>query len=670
MKINHNTIYNYIAASIITLFTLSVCAEAPKAHVTEKIFGHNITDPYRWMENGDDYQLSQWIRSQNSKTEQYLAGDLKQQILSELTSPQLAINQKLDAETLKLKTYYEQHLKQKHDRLPRVYRHPAVLESRSPNEQYQVSFSSNNGGDLKTLKIHDIAQNSYLPDTLFVKFVSLTWSPDGDYLIYSTDRDHRNGGTLSAVFAHKIGEATNLKDKLIWEANNPFQYASIATFDKSDYLLIQDDSNQVTMLYALDIENQELGDKLWSYQGDVNSVVSEGSSLYFTSYKNESNGEIIRLDLTTMIDEVFIPAQARAIDSLSIWNGQFFIHYLKPDITHDVVHFNPETQKFKSVTLPFSGIYGFYPSQYGAYGYAGSYSIPWVTLIYNEEKMAFELTDYAQTVVDNVNIDAKPIYYHLPSGHQSVIWLITKKGVKVTRKTPLYLYGYGGFRVNILPNNGMATRNMPLLNRDGAIAVVTLPGGLEQGEDWHKLGSLLNKKNVFRAMALAARKLQREGISSRNHMAIGGGSNGGLLVAATINRYPRLFKAAIPEVGVLDSLRYHKHTGGKWWVSEYGDPSNKKHFNYLKSYSPYHNIKNRNYPSILVMTSDGDDRVVPAHSYKYTAKLQDKLGHNDDEHSVVLLHTQKFGSHGGSIDANEYYNAQANKLTFLIKELK
>ena len=261
-------------------------------------------------------------------------------------------------------------------------------------------------------------------------------------------------------------------------------------------------------------------------------------------------------------------------------------------------------------------------------------------------------------------MDAYKIYYTAHNGKKVPIWILKKSDVVLSNKTPCYIYGYGGFRVNLLP--AYNEEYLPWLKKGGCIAFVTLPGGLEYGENWHKEGAGLNKINVFNDFANAARTLYMSQVSSPDKAGIGGASNGGLLVAATMNLYPKLFQAAVPEVGVLDMTRFELFSGGKWWTKEYGTRYIKKDFHNLFNISPYHQLKPNKYPHTLVITSDLDDRVVPSHSYKYAAKLQELKPWD----RVAFLYTRKLSSHSrksGTI--NERIKYLSYKWSFLNKTL-
>ena len=296
------------------------------------------------------------------------------------------------------------------------------------------------------------------------------------------------------------------------------------------------------------------------------------------------------------------------------------------------------------------------------YMYFTNYHQPLSGWAFDRQKMALTLDMPAEN--PPFPIESFRVFYKAHNRKNAAIWIVKHKDTQLNRNTPVYLYGYGGFRINIKP--GYVKQYLPWLKRGGVIAVATLPGGLEMGEKWHRAGALENKGNVFKDFSSAAKTLFQLGYTRRGRLAIGGGSNGGLLVAATVNRYPKLFKAAVPEVGVLDMTSFELYTGGKWWMSEYGSRNNAAQFMNLMAVSPYHNIRNQKYPDILTMTADLDDRVVPSHSYKYVARLQSW----NFPGQISLLYTKRDGSHSsrsGTIEAQADY--LATKWSFMMSSL-
>jgi prolyl oligopeptidase len=533
-------------------------------------------------------------------------------------------------------------------------------------------MESDSNRDLMFLKIKDTAADLFLKDSMMVKFAAVFWETDESFL-YTVEPDGRLGANRSQIRRHIIGQ-TQSNDKILFEAEKSLQNITLYRLNDSNesnrFLMIEEDSSEkisVTLsIFDAKFQSRTLvGQKIESAVSLIG--IRDGKS-YFTTFLDAPFGQILTVDLVTGERNTLFKSDKYAIDVALMNHSSIFMTQLDESVMHILSQFTFDSDKIsdpKSIVLPFAAnVEMSLDDKDNLKVSLQSYSRPatgW-TLALGSEKLV--KSTRAKPV--QINLISRRVFYTAPNGKLAPIWLVYKKGVELNPLTPVLLYGYGGFGVNILPRYAVRESRISFFRRGGVMAFVTLPGGQEFGENWHQLGNLLNKRNVFDAFAAAGKQLIAYGFTSTPKLACNGGSNGGTLIGATINKYPELFKAAIPQVGVMDMTRFSVFTAGKFWVSEYGDSHKKADFYNLLSYSPLHNLKAQKYPATLVMTGSDDDRVVPMHSYKYAARLQE-LGLSD---TPLLLHTDIGGSHGRSATEAEKVRKATNFATFLIQELQ
>ena len=630
-------------------------------------FAVTYADPYRWMENADDKDLATWVSSQNLYTSKQV-GSLFDELQEEF--------RKLTATIPSLR-------KSSFDRNEQDYligrrNRFAPVDSlnlgnlKSPSGKYQIELYSETGSDLKTVRIKDTQSNFYLADTFLVKFSSIFWDESETSFVYVSDRDGRLGGTRSIVRRHVLGKR-HQNDRVLFEATAHDTWLTLAKANGQGFLL-EDSSLGKTAVSKFDFATGERSLLTADLEGGPLELIDTwNGTLIFIDFNDDSapQGRLVSWNPETKAFDVLVEQRDIAIDTVLIHQDKAYISYVKDAASELLVYdlASPglgELAQGTPISLPTLGSIRFEGANDdgGVKFQFSSYDLPVSTYKLNAQN---ELVQESVPETLPFELVSERKFYRLKTGQTAPIWILRQKGTELTPTTPVYLYGYGGFSVNILP--WYSSVYLPFLKRGGVVAFVTLPGGLEYGQPWHRLGQLHNKRNVYDAFAASAKYLIANGWTSPEHLSIGGASNGGLLAAATAELYPKLFAASVPEVGVLDMVRFARFTGGKWWADEYGLESKKKDFLNLLALSPYHMLKrNRLRPHMLVVTADSDDRVVPAHSYKYAARLIEMSRHSDRE---ALLHTRKGSSHSWrSGQPEDVALDQAIKWDFILRHTK
>jgi prolyl oligopeptidase len=621
---------------------------ARKDPIRSTQFGVTYSDPYRWMENSDDKDLAPWVATQNDFT--------RKQVSAEFNELHQEFRKLTGAIPSLIKSSFDR--KEQDDGMSRRNRFAPVDSLNlgslvSPSKKYEIELNSETQSDLKTVRIKDTQSNLYLADTFLVKFSEFFWDESETSFVYVSDRDGRLGGTKPIVRRHVLGTRQQ-NDQVLYEASTHDTKLTLALANGQRFLVERSYLGKTTAVSKFDLTTGErslISEDLG--REPLELIDTWNGKLLFVDFNDDSapQGAIVAWDPETKGFEVLVKQRDIAIDVVLIHQNRAYVAYVR-DSASELYVYNLTSSLEGSdtgsgrgsegtlISLPALGsirLKG--PAAEGGISFQfATYSSPVATYTVNDQN---ELNQVGTSDSLPFELVSERKFYQLSSGETAPIWILSKKGTALSPTTPVYLYGYGGFSVNILP--WYSTQYLPFLKRGGVVAFVTLPGGLEYGQPWHRLGQLQNKRNVYDAFAESAKYLITNGWTSSDHLSIGGGSNGGLLAAATAELYPDLFAASVPEVGVLDMVRFARFTGGKWWAREYGVESNKKDFLNLLELSPYHMLK-RNVvrPNILVVTADSDDRVVPAHSYKYAARLIEFSRNTDRD---ALLHTSKGSSH-------------------------
>ncbi|MEM8885101.1 MAG: prolyl oligopeptidase family serine peptidase, partial [Planctomycetota bacterium] len=423
-------------------------------------------------------------------------------------------------------------------------------------------------------------------------------------------------------------------------------------------------------LYLKDLElDGEVKPFLPAFDARYSVLGNDGPLFYIYTDNDAPNGRVVKIDARETDAEKWVsvvPESKQTIESISLVGGQLFVHRLR-FARSQVTVFGLDGKELRKVDLPGLGsVYGFNGRRSDTETFFAYSSFTSPSTIYRYDITSGEVSVFRQPKVDFKpdNYFTRQVSYASKDGTRVTMFISHRRGLILNGKNPVMLYGYGGFNNSMTPY--FSVSNLVWMEMGGVLAVPNLRGGGEYGEAWHEAGMLENKQNVFDDFIAAAESLVYNKYSNPKRIAIAGGSNGGLLVGACLNQRPELFAAAIPSVGVMDMLRYHRFTIGRFWISEYGSAEDPKMFPTLYAYSPYHNIRNIAYPAVMVTTGDHDDRVVPAHSFKYAARLQQA----QKGPAPILIRVETRGGHGAGTPTSKRIDAAADQWTFLARNLR
>jgi len=658
--------------------------ESKKIDFTENLHGYDISDSYRWLEDFTSDESIDWIERQNNFTKQFIKKNKYKKglenYLNEIwESESISIPYKVKEKTF----YYFNDGSFQQSKLmikdcdscdARVLIDPNQFSDDGTvslggtsisNDASHIAYSISDGGsDWRTWKIMNIETGKVLDDELnWAKFSGASWEND-DSGFYYRKYDEPDGELLKELnespklMFHKIG-TNQSEDKLIYEnPQNPRWGFGITVIKGSEMKLLSisegtDDRNKV---YLKINESSDFIPIIDELIGTYSFIDSKDNLLWFYTTESAPNGKIVNLEIKngSFVWNEVIAESENAIRSVNIINNSFVINYLE-DTFSQISIFDLNGQFVSKLSLPKKGtVSGFggdiddKESYFSITNYITPREIYQIDLtdnsfklFWNEELDGYNSEDYVSSLQ----------FYSSKDGTKIPIHISHKKDLVIDEDTPLLIYGYGGFNISILPN--FSKSQTAWKNQNGVFAVANLRGGSEYGDAWHEAGMLFNKQNVFDDFAYAAKFLHSKKIGSPETTAIDGRSNGGLLVAATMLQNPDLFKVAIPQVGVLDMLRFNKFTIGWAWESDYGSSEKKDEFENLLAYSPLHNIKSDVcYPTTLITTASRDDRVVPSHSFKFAAKLQEYQSCNNP----ILIRVEDRAGHGAGTPKDKRIN--------------
>ena len=671
-----------------------------KNSTKNKYFSTIVNDPYQWLEDDNSPKTKEWIKDQNEITFDYLDRiPFRNNIQNRLK--EIWDYEKISAPFKKGDNYYYfknsgiqnqsiLYASKKLDSNEKIILDPNTFSSNGTVSLSGIYFNKDatllgysksiSGSDWKEFFIHDLVNNIDLNDHLkWIKFSGMSWAGHGFY--YSRYSKPEDGGEFddtnenSQIFYHKLGTSQD-EDKLIYsDLNNPKISNYIATTDDEKYVLLyRSKGTSGNALYISNIYNgtHDFKPIIEDYEHDHNIIGNIGSTFYLHTNYKAKNWRLIKFDYNNPEPEHWIDVISESenpLNSISIVDGKLLVKY-SVDVSSRLYVYTLRGQLETEVALPTVGT---------AYGFSGdasdkevfytftSFAYPPIVFRYNIKDNLSEV--YKET---NINIDfskfvTKQIFYNSKDGTKIPMYITHKKDLVYNGDSPTLLYAYGGFNISINPSFSIS--RMLLLENDGIYASANIRGGGEYGEKWHEEGMLHNKQNVFDDFIFAADYLVNNNFTNRKKLAIQGGSNGGLLIGAVINQRPDLCAVALPSVGVMDMLRYSKFTIGWAWEVEYGDPNESEEiFNYIYKYSPLHNIRsNGNYPAVMVMTSDHDDRVVPAHSFKYIATLQD---FNKENINPLLIRIEIDAGHGSGIPTSKQIKSSADIWAFIFYNME
>lgn len=649
-----------------------------KVDSADTYFGTTVPDPYRWLENDTARETAEWIARQNEVTFAYLNKiPFRESIRKRLDELQNYERIGAPEKNGDYYYYYRNTGLQNHNVWYRkkadggeeeLFIDPNTFSADGTTSLAGIFFS--NDGSLITLLIQEggsdwrkavtmrASDKSIIGDTLKdLKFTGIAWKGnDGFY--YSRFENPKGNRLFSKVdynrvYYHKLNTPQSA-DKLIYDggAQNPQRRAGAGLTEDERYLII---STSITTsgneLYIQDMTNPRatLIPVVTDFKNDHSIIDNDGSRLIIRTNLNAPNGKIVVTDAARPTPENWkdlIPETSEPIRSVSTAGKKIFVSYLK-DAKSLIKQYDYNGNLEREVELPAIGTAGgFGGRQTDTEVYYTFTSFTYPPTIFKYDIASGISTEYARPKVlfNPDDYTTEQIFYTSKDGTRVPMFIVYKKGMERNGKNPTWLYGYGGFNISLTPS--FAASRMVWLENGGVFAQPNLRGGGEYGKQWHLAGTKMNKQNVFDDFIAAAEYLIKENFTSPDYLAIAGGSNGGLLVGATMTQRPDLMKVALPAVGVLDMLRYHKFTVGAAWAYDYGTADESKEmFEYLKKYSPLHALKpGTAYPATLITTADHDDRVVPAHSFKFAATLQEyQAGSNP-----VLLRVDIKSGHGSS----------------------
>ncbi|MDC1514737.1 prolyl oligopeptidase family serine peptidase [Polaribacter sp.] len=626
-----------------------------KKAVIDTLFGTEVVDNYRWLEDDRSEDTETWVKAENEVTFDYLSKiSYRAQLKTRLT--ELWNYEKVGTPfTEGAYTYFYKNdglqnqyvVYRKKDGEETVFLDPNTFSEDATTSLGSLSFSkdgktvaysiSEGGSDWRKIIIMDAASKKIKEDTLVdVKFSGISWYKNEGF--YYSSYDKPKGSELSAktdqhkLYYHQLG--TEQKDDVVIfgeKAIEKHRYVGGSVTEDNRYLLISaSTSTSGNKLFIKDLtdKNSPLIPIIDTFESDTYVAQNSKSKLYLVTNLNAPNKKVVTVDAKNPSSENwkdFIPETENVL-SLNSGAGYFFAEYMV-DAVSKVLQYDFDGNLVREVKLPGVGSSGGFGGKKDAkelYFSFTNYNTPNSSYKFNPKDGTY--TSYWKPAI-NFNpedYESSQVFYTSKDGTKVPMIITHKKGVELNGKNPTILYGYGGFNISLTPSFSIA--NAVWMEQGGIYAVPNLRGGGEYGKKWHKAGTQMQKQNVFDDFIAAAEYLIEKKYTSSAYLAIRGGSNGGLLVGATMTQRPDLMKVALPAVGVLDMLRYHTFTAGAGWAYDYGTAEDSKEmFEYLKGYSPVHNVKEGvEYPATLVTTGDHDDRVVPAHSFKFAAELQDK----------------------------------------------
>jgi len=650
--------------------------ETHKVDTVDTYFGTEVKDPYRWLEDDNADNTARWVQKQNKITFNYLEQiPFRSEIESRVK--ELIDYQRVSAPSKQGDFYYyykntglqDQSVYYRTDDLDSdnedVFLNPNKFSDDGTISMAGSSFSddgslmtyliSDGGSDWRKAITLDTQTKKMVDDTLKnLKFTGISWKgTDGFY--YSSYERPEEGEKLTQtnqnqkVYYHELGTPQS-NDKIVFGDDIQRRTASGYLTEDERFLVVTASARTSgNELYIKDLQNSSNGftTVVDNQDNDQYVINSDGNQLMIYTNRDAPNYRVVTANANNPGPENWtnlIPESEQTLTGASTAGGYLFLNYLK-DAKSSIKQMTLQGDSVRSVELPGIGSAGGFSGESNDeelfYSFT-SYTYPNTIFRFDIESGQSTLYEQPDVAFNPDQYETKQIFYESKDGTKIPMFIVHKKGLARDGNQPTLLYGYGGFNISLTPS--YSTRWAAWLELGGTVAVANLRGGGEYGESWHKAGIKMNKQNVFDDFIAAAEYLMDENYTSSKKLAIMGGSNGGLLVGATMTQRPDLAGVAIPQVGVLDMLRYHLFTIGAAWASDYGrSDESKEMFNYLYSYSPYHNLeKGTNYPATLITTADHDDRVVPAHSFKFAARLQ-QYQNGDDP---VLIRIETRAGHG------------------------
>lgn len=674
--------------------------QAKKVEQVDNYHGTSVSDPYRWMETTDTPDVQSWIEAENKITDGYLDTIPQREAIKEKLT-KLWNYEKYSAPSKRGKHYFYS----KNDGLQnqsvmyiadsindpgRVFFDPNKLSTDGTVALNGVSFTddgtlmayalSTAGSDRTVWNVRDVETGKDLPDTLKPnRQGGVSWLKDNSGFFYNRFPDAEQGKELRGnnffqkLYFHKMGTDQS-EDYVVYERpDNKEYFIGGNVSEDGNWLIISigKGTSRKNMVYFknLSAEKAPIMPLVDNMDANFSFLGNDEGKFYFRTDKDAPFGKIVSVDAVSK-DRAWkdiVPETKDAMTGVNILNNQFVVNYLKDAYTQIKI-FGLDGKPVREVVLP---------GKYGSAGGFGGQREDWETFytyssfntpptIYRYDMKTGKSELFKQAKVDIVpdNYVVKQVFYASKDGTKVPMFIVHKKGMKLDGNNPTILNGYGGFNIPSTP--GFSVSRIVWMDMGGVYVLANLRGGSEYGEAWHEAGTKLKKQNVFDDFISAGEWLIANKYTSNKKLAIQGGSNGGLLVGAVLNQRPDLFGAALPAVGVMDMLRFPKFTIGWAWTSDYGSPDNADEFKAIYAYSPLHNVKpGTKYPATLITTADHDDRVFPAHSFKYTAAMQAAQAGD----APILIRIETKAGHGGGKPTSKIIEEQADVYGFLMKNL-
>ncbi len=681
-----------------------------KGDVTEDMHGVTIPDPYRWLEDDHDPEVLEWVDAQNEVTREYLdALPAREALLGRLTELRDYARQSAPFR------WGDRWFLRANDGLQDqdvLYR---LTDPDQPQSEWEVLLDPNrlsedgtvslettaftedgslmayglgqSGSDWREFHVMDAGTGEKLDDHLrWIKFSGAAWTHDNGGFLYSRypepDPDAAQGGVNrnQTVWYHRLGTPQDSDEIVYSRPDQPDWLTGAQVSDDGRYAIfdIQEGTDHRSRIHVLDLKDAASPD----FSGEVNPLLDEfdaaydflgndGPVFYFLTNLDAPRYRVIALDLRRPDPAHFREVVAEGRETLlgaRMFGDRFLLSYLTDASSRLAVHALDGTFE-RDVPLPGIGSVDQVsgkrndPTMHFVFS---SFLFPPSVYRYDFETGEADLEWEPDIPFDREAFETNQVFFASADGTQIPMFLTHRKDLSRDGDNPTLLYGYGGFNISLTP--GFNPANLVFLEHGGVYAQANLRGGGEYGEEWHNAGRLLNKQNVFDDFIAAAEFLIHDSVTQPSRLAIAGGSNGGLLVGAVLNQRPELFGAALPAVGVMDMLRFHRFTIGWAWISDYGDPEDAEMFEVLHAYSPYHNIApSETFPPVLVTTADHDDRVAPGHSFKYAARLQEVHGGGP---APILIRIQKSAGHGSGMPVSMRLALDADRFAFLFHSLR
>ena len=667
--------------------------ETKKVVHSDEYFGTKVEDPYRWLEDDMAADTKDWVQREVAFTNNYLAHipfreELRSQLKDIWNYEKIGApfkegdytyfykNDGLQAQSVLYRT-------DKNGKTE-VFLDPNKFSDKGTTSLAGVSFNkkgnlvayriSEGGSDWNKIIIMNALTKEIIDETIVdVKFSGTSWL--GDEGFYYSSYDKPKGSELSAktdthkVYFHKLGTKQSADKLIIGGEDFKRRYMGIGVSDDERYeILSASEATNGNELYIKDLTNKtDFIPVQKGYEFNTDFIDSKGDVIYALTDKNAPNMRLVKFNINNPHVWTDVIPETENVLSVSTGGGYIFARYMKDAVT-SMKQFDYDGKLIRTIDLPGIGTasgFGGKEKEKDLYFSFTNYITPGTIYKFNTEKGTSEVYQKPNVKFNPENYVSEQVFYTSKDGTKIPMMINYKKGTKLDGKNPTILYSYGGFNISLQP--AFSVVNAIWMENGGIYAVPNIRGGGEYGKKWHDAGTKMQKKNVFDDFIAAGEYLQQKGYTSKEYMALSGRSNGGLLVGATMTMRPDLAKVAFPGVGVLDMLRYNKFTAGAGWSYDYGTAEDSKEmFEYLKSYSPVHQVKKGVcYPSTMIITSDHDDRVVPAHSFKFGAELQEKQSCSNP----VLVRIEVNAGHGAGRSTDQVIGENADLLSFALYEM-